>query len=523
MLSGGLEQTVTRPIIITLCKDVMKMLQMDSDTYVQYGDQVLLDSSSTGRNTLSKSLPNKLLSVSVKENPVDGSEVSRMPLHTQTGKFYKDDEAQTSAGTIYKDMELHLEIKFRTKSKADVSAMINRIGLMTADGSYFNRHDLHISYELPPTVGTFIGEVLKIKQSVYPNLTGDEYTEATFDLGRVDRINSMSSLLTKSSYVIREAQTEVIGYIDGELNNREAQEEDQYHVLELTYTIQYLKPIAINIDFPILIYNRTLPDAFTQLNTKPPINPRHFDSYKDLEELLVNFKSFGINYNGYYLTHPPQDDFTQPYELGGYQAVMSLLTLVKDDPVDNKIFNINNIGELHLKQPIIDLLLYDKDNVGKLFESMFYLALYENDRIDHDNPLYLDNDGNVCYTKPLDKSKSYRVFMYLANNPSQLNGKSKVRTLKYLNDEIAKGHNKKIEGSMAYERVSDVEQYKTEELFLDTYFSFFQVSDEVLLDGLNRVSQLTPGEVLFKIKMPDFGWGKLTMQHHTDVSKLIRS
>ena len=112
MLSGGLEQTVTRPIIITLCKDVMSMLQMDKNTYVQYGDQVLINSETQGRDTMSKSLPDKLLSVNVKENPVDGLEVTRVPLKAQTPPFYKDSEVDTSASTVYKDMELNLEIKF---------------------------------------------------------------------------------------------------------------------------------------------------------------------------------------------------------------------------------------------------------------------------------------------------------------------------------------------------------------------------------------------------------------------------
>lgn len=532
MLSGGLEQTVTRPIIITLCKDIMTMLQMDQNTYVQYGDQVLINKSDTGRDTLSKSLPNKLLSVNVKENPVDGLEVSRVPLKAQTPSFYADKETNTSATTIYKDMELHLEVKFRTKSKAEATSMVNRIGLMTADSSYFNRHNLDISYEIPSTVGTFIGEVYKLKKSVYTDLTEEDFSNNSFDMTRIDRINSLSSLMAKSSYVLREAQVDVLGYINGDISNKEAQEEDQYHVVEFTYTISYLKPIAMHISFPILIFNKTLPNSFTGLDNKPLITAKHFESFKDLEELLTKYSTFGINYNGYYLTHPPQDDFTQPYELSGYQTVMSLLTVVDPVNTSNIMFNINNIGGLSFKDSVKELMIFDKDIVGEMFNSLFFFALYENDRINFDNKLFLDEEGNVKHTIPLDITKTYRVFIYVINDATMLSCKSKTRTLKYLNDEIE--YNRELrksldfsaeikkDSSRSHQDVEGVEQVKTKELFLDSYFSFFRVSDETLYNAFSMIPTLSPADILFKIKMPDFGWSKLTLYHHTDVSKLIK-
>lgn len=534
MLSGGLEHTVTRPIIITLCKDVMSMLQMDKDTYVQYGDQVLINNSTQGRDTISKSLPDRLLSVNVKENPVDGLEVTRVPLKAQTPPFYKDDEVSTKASTVYKDMELNLEIKYKAKSKAHITSLLNRISLMTSDSSHFNRHNLEFSYEIPKTVGTFIGEVFKIKKTIKTDLVEEEYTKECLDMNRIDRINSLSSMMAKSSYVIREAQTEVLGYINGEIYDKEATEEGNYHSIDLVYTIQYLKPVAMHIEFPIMIYNKPLPTSFTNLDVKPNINAKYFESYKDLESLLTNYSTFGINYSGFYLTHPPQDDFKQPYELSGYQTLMSLLTIVDPNNTDNVMFNINNLGGMKFKDSVVNFMLHDKEVVGEMFGSLFFFALYENEQINYENKLYLDDDGNVKHTLPLDITKTYRVFIFLINDPTMLTSKSKANTIKFLNNEIelAKEQQNKVsdftaeinkDSSRTHLPNQGVEQVKTEELFIDAYFSFFQVPDEDIYTGFQNIPPLSPSEILFKVKLPDFGWTKLTLHHHTDVSKLIRS
>ena len=534
MLSGGLEQTVTRPIIITLCKDVMSMLQMDKNTYVQYGDQVLINSETQGRDTMSKSLPDKLLSVNVKENPVDGLEVTRVPLKAQTPPFYKDSEVDTSASTVYKDMELNLEIKYKSKSKAQIASLLNRISLMTSDSSHFNRHNLEFSYEIPKTVGTFIGEVCNIKKSVKTDLVEEEYMSETLDMKRIDRINSLSSMMSKSSYVIREAQTEVLGYIKGDIYDKEANEENSYHTTELTYTIQYLKPVAIHIEFPIMIYNKPLPNSFTNLDVKPVIRAKYFESFKDLESLLTNYSTFGINYSGFYLIHPPQDDFTQPYELSGYQTIMSLLTIVNPNDTDNIMFNINNLGGMKFKDSVVNLMLHDKDVIGEMFGSLFFLALYENNQINYENKLYLDETGNVRHTLPLDITKTYRVFIYVINDATMLSCKSKSDTINFLNKEIELAQEQKNsmsnftaeinkDSSRSHPASDGVEQVKTEELFIDTYFSFFQVPDEDIYTGFQNIPQLSPAEILFKVKLPDFGWSKLTLYHHTDVSKLIGS
>ncbi len=534
MLAGGLEQTVTRPIIITLCKDVMVMLQMDKNTYVQYGDQVLINNSDQGRDTMSKAIPDRLLTVNVKENPIDGLEVTRTPLKAQTPPFYKDDEVKTKASTVYKDMELNLEIKYRSKSKAHITSLLNRISLMTSDSSHFNRHNIEFSYEIPKTVGTFIGEVFNIKKEHKPDLVEEDYMDECLDMKRIDRINSLSSVTAKSSYVVREAQTEVLGYINGEIHDKEASEEGNYHTIDLVYTIQYVKPVAIHIEFPILIYNKPLPNSFTNLDVKPIIHSKYFESYKDLESLLTNYSTFGINYSGFYLTHPPQDDFKQPYELSGYQTLMSLLTIVNPTDTTNIMFNINDIGGVKLKDSVIDFLLHDKDVVGTMFDSLFFFALYENDQINYNNKLYLDDEGNVKHTLPLDISKTYRVFIFLINDVTMLSCKSKSSTIDFLNSEIelAKEQQRTMsdftaeinkDSSRSHLPGEGLEQIKTEELFIDTYFSFFQVPDEDIFSGFQNIPQLSPAEILFKVKLPDFGWSKLTLYHHTDVSKLIRS
>ena len=59
-------------------------------------------------------------------------------------------------------------------------------------------------------------------------------------------------------------------------------------------------------------------------------------------------------------------------------------------------------------------------------------------------------------------------------------------------------------------------------LFLDVYLEMFNVTKDEVTNMINKGTTQSPGEVLFKIKIPNYYWPKLTNAHYVRIFKLFR-
>lgn len=530
MLSNGLNITIVKPIVITLANDLIKMLGVKSDTTVKYGDDYIINPSTTGRATMDDNTPSTLLEMTSKHLPVEGTDLSTIPFKSQTGSFYTDEETRTSAETVSKEMELVLSIKYKTKSETEANRIVSNIRLLTADASSFKKHKIALSYELPKTIKTFIHAVYNIKKTVYKDLDLEDFLTNTITK-KIDRINSLDGKVSSGSYVLREQHENVVGYIVGDVGETSSNKENLYNTISLNYRITYFSPLAILINYPISFFNTTLPEPFIDFSYVEPINSSHFKDYEDAEEILAKQTTFGINYNGYYLKYPSFDEFKPMFEAVGYQAIMSVLILY-DGSVDKPLMNINQLPGLTLKDSVRDLIIADKEHVGEKHESLFYIALYENDFINRRIKLYLDNDGNVYSPIKLDMTKTYRIFLYVTDSVNMLKCHTKKRTIDYLNNEIRVNQEKREtdrfeigrikESDRTHGEVVGVEQVERYDLLIDAYFSFFRVPDSVVTNTITSYPTVSPSDVLFKIQIPNYGWNKLSMYHHVNVFKMLK-
>ncbi len=88
-ISNGVEETITRPIIRKVVKDLMSMLNI-SKTEVKYSDETIIEPSSTGRDTSSKGIPKRLIDVKVTEKPDSNEDVAGSTLKEKFGDIYND-------------------------------------------------------------------------------------------------------------------------------------------------------------------------------------------------------------------------------------------------------------------------------------------------------------------------------------------------------------------------------------------------------------------------------------------------
>lgn len=528
-ISSGVNETITRPIIRTVIRDLMKKLNI-SDTEVKYSDETIVTPSDTSRDTSSRGLPNKLIEIKMTESPDSNEDVSGAVLKEKFGDIYRDDEINANASLRYRGTEMTLEITFKSLFSSDIDGLKSVFNTMAADNSNYLRHTLPYRVVLPETFKSLILAIHTIKKTVYPASTLQLYAENTFDSKRLERLNPLSGEVSKAELVISEAQSEVLGYISGTLSDTKEEKEEGYYVINMVYILNYKKPIMVMADYEDYIFNKKLPSAFTlKDNRRPDRNLQYSSNMEDLHELTKKHDAFGIHPDGYYLTYPKNDTFNLDVSPIGYQTVFSLLLTVEDEQ-EIDIFDISNIGGIEFKPHIVDLLKSEGSNVGDLFGSLFYFAVYSGNKV-IDNKVFIDENGIVKLSKPLDKRKSYRIFIFLINRLNVLKDDSVYRIKKFLNAEIEANLEKTrtysklpVEEKMTSdrERVGKGLETIDTETFIDTYFEFFNVPDEEFNNALTRVTVNDTADILFKISLPNYTWGAMTSYHHVNVTRLLK-
>ena len=496
---SGTEETVLKPIVNSVSKDIIDILKLNinSDFVVMYNEIPILKEFYSGPSTQDKSLKSNILEVSVKEEPIQELELTRIPVNPDSVPFFKDEETNTKATTGYRSIKLNFNFSLRSKSRSYITKVLDLLHILKIDGAMHNYHNIQISYQLPNITKKFIKEIIDIKNSYEP-LTISDFMDKTFNKNYLDSYLSLDGDIEKNTLSIKEYQSDVLGYFVGEFTEVEKEKDGIYYSINLNYIIQYQKPISVHMEFPYLIYNKRLSKLFVS----PPKDyiERHFRNHeKELISLLTIHQAFGINKQGYYLTYPRDDEFNIRDPLYGYCPIISLLCIVnKNDPTD--LFNIDNMGTIQFLDVVSEFIKLQKDYVTKYQGSLFYFALYENDCIKSNN-LSMDELGNLKTLKDMDIRNTYRVVISICSDISIVQYPNRQVIIDFLNENIRNG-----KGT----------------LLLDSYLSFFKVELSKVFETYNKQVIKNPGGLLIELQLPDFSWPKLSNQHHTEVYRLLK-
>lgn len=528
VLLSGIDETVIFPVFQSVTKDIAKNINL-ARVPIANKDNTLLEKNN-GATTIDKNLHNTYLQVNYQIEPMPEVEAYRVPIHPDSKPFFKDDDARVKMVTSFRSAKINFEINVKSKSKSTISKVIDLLYHRKLDIDTFDKHNIQISYVVPTMAKKLMLEVFNIKKK-YNDLELSKYLESCLDKKQVDLALSLTGNDFKNSLIVKEYQVDVIGEFIGEFDKMETDKEDLYYVLPLNYQITIQRPLAVHLVYPYIIYNERLTEAFRDKYYKPlDVNVRnHEDS---LHSLLKRYDSFGISKSGYYLKYPSYDEHQINHKLSSYTTIMTLLAKVElSDPYE--LFNIKHLPKIKFKESILNIILENRENISKYLKGLFYFNLYVNEDEIKSDCLVLDEEGNLRTTFPMDIKNTYRVGIHLCDNLSSISNSSRYTIKEYINKEIYDNQDKirklsdfGIESQKVSIRINDnklgEEVYKTEDLFFDIYLELFDVDKDIVTNTINNFGTTqSAGEILFKIKVPDYNWPKLSSVHHVKIFRLF--
>lgn len=439
----GVEETITRPVLILVVSDIKKILGLEKDIFTTYDmkDSLVKKKNQQGKVEGDNTVKNDYITIEYDEESEEDNDTSLIPIRPDFFHIYRDNDLDTTFIPIYHSRKINIRFKFSTKSKGKAYAITNKLRLLTSDQGYYRRHKLEYHYVLSEYVVKLLLHLYNLKYNrINDKVPFEEYLAMTFD-DRLDSTNTLDGVAEKSSLVIREAQTDIPGYIEDDLHNikPEYDEGTGYYTFEFSYSFIYEKPVTLLLKYHILVYNQVIDKMFRTFikdswRVKPDYNkpmteriqPGHDITYVDRTSDV-----FRIRNNNYYITLPDFDNESLPKGEYYLNKMFSVLSIV--DELDRTLlFNLNDIPKIEFKTWMLQYILFsEREFITKKLESIFYIELFE-DRKRSDVVVELLEDGTLRTKTELDLTKTYRVVFNVINDLNLLSFASKKRLKYYL-------------------------------------------------------------------------------------------
>lgn len=424
------QESVTRPIIYTVTRNLFQAMQIPPDTKIFYpgdierGMQPGSELTQTpGVNSLS--FTNKL-TVEVDENYDVDNVLATSVNRPENLIVFRDDLLETIIKPVYSNTDITINFKYRAIDKTTAIRWRDDLRMRTSmmEGSILNIHDLSYHYLIPEEYFVILKEIHRCRETV--DGYGDEY-----DKYLQEHLSTKASKLTtlagtQEAWGVSETQMRVIGYFDFEGFPEAGSKEDDGDTwtISFSYKFKYEKPIACVMMYPLMIHNQLLSPKFrpsiADIERYDSVN-RYAHKYTLSGEAFKFFESHSkIPNTTPGVAIPAFDEFIpSDIPISTLRVFTALVNIDTDNP--NFLLSFKDLGKNYQLHPAILRFMVGEAPfmARKLGLSIFNLSLYRNIYIVNDY-LTVDSDLNVNAIGPLSLRNYYHIRLSVVTDLSLL-------------------------------------------------------------------------------------------------------
>ena len=418
----GIYESITRPVSLSILKDIKDVLYLNPDIRTKLYNQIedFHTMYQSGPLGLTENAPKlEEIKFSVVEETNTDTLITTSTNYIDYKPILHDKDVNAYIKPIYVESIIKFSIKYKSRSKSNVTNFINMLRLSVAETNFLKFHNIEYMFYLHPEILELFLDISRLKHNVTKdNTTYEDYLIKHSD-GRLSIVGGLDGNVSNMNIVAKEKQRDVMGYFESDIIEvkEEYDSNENIWIADFTYTLKYNKPTALVIGYPILIYNQLLPEKYIvmqdnlgdsgKLNYQTTYTNNWFSPFHNTN--VLNKELNKLNFKGKFLNIPSFDSFIPKVNIPYYVAVFSVLVSISEDD-RRSLLNLKDLMDYQLNQDIINCLLNGEwKYISKRYKSVFYLTLYENDKLMPDGILDIDADLNVFATIDLDLTKTYRV------------------------------------------------------------------------------------------------------------------
>lgn len=414
-------ETIIRPVVYnvidqleiltTISRDIRVLFPGQAEVSYQIGSQVDADPSAPTNTFLSQGQ----LSVKVDDNFVEDRVINTAVTQRQNNPIFGDAELGVDIRPIYSFNELVLNFTYRAPDQSTARKFRNDLKMRRTMGRVENLHEIAYSYGVPFEFFSILGELytLREKQAGY-NDTFNNW----FNAHVTKKATVVTNMAGKQPIVvIREQQIGVLGWFDAlvTVDEPERSNDAGAYDVNFTYHVQFDKPLACLMRYPIVVHNQLVPQDYLVDNTiyqlrnrvRAPAWTRFlFDQFTPLYRPVSVLDG---------VQTPVYDDW-RPSQV--YPDTSSLITMMMqvdpNDPTD--LCSLTDLGAYLIDPDILNFLKTEYPYLTEYRASVVNIELYENNSHMGYKALNVDDQLHVSTTFAMDLRKTYHLRMSLVND-----------------------------------------------------------------------------------------------------------
>lgn len=334
--------------------------------------------------------------------------------------IFIDESLFTMMKTSYKLTLNSIEVTFISKSKAAAANWVQAIQRQVSQRSFNPIHTVEYYYPVPREYLFALSKIHELREKVAGyNEDFGKWLKNCFS-------NKMTVITNQAGknvqFVIKEAQTNVIGYYDFSEDPPKPNKEGTAYSISFTYNFYYERPADCIITYPIVIHNQLIPieirddrkieDLYPQLYTLTESGTAlaHFNAYNRNEPRFNPFSGIAV---------PHYDDWYPSYSLPDYESMMRVASCI--DPKQPRwVGTINDISPYVYKPHIVQYMKDEYKWLGKRTENLFLVSLHRWNQLYATIDLIFDPELNVFTDQDMNLRDMWHLDTDICNDISVL-------------------------------------------------------------------------------------------------------
>ena len=421
---SGTEQSVLRPIIMDMVKQIQDVTKIATDTLILFpGDieKTYQPGSTIDKPTEDRSrfLNNNMIHIEVDEDYNRDAVLSTAVTRPEHVPIFVDNKLRVVIRPVYSPTTVSINFKFRSKSKSTISRWRNDIRMRISMMRDVNLHQISYHYLIPDDIIRVLTEVHRLREAVAPYNESFATYLTTNSTTRLTELSNQSGIDTKLG--IAETQMRIVGYFDfdGVPDKIEQDTESDTYIGSFTYKFNFDKPIACNMIYPVMIHNQIL-----DTNFRPPEESYNLDnqiasyseSFGALSYFEITNKMDKLTGKSPGVILPPFDEFVPSSVVVDTSPIFSALCQISDED-KRTLINLKELDFILIDADILDfIMLSEYPFLRDPYKSILHVDLYKNNSISNRPGVNVDKDLNVIADEDLDFRINYRVRFSLVTN-----------------------------------------------------------------------------------------------------------
>lgn len=424
--------SITRPIAISVIKDMVKNLGLNKDTSIIFPG--LADQVPTNGTTTDNATPNtpvnmptrQQATINVTETFADHTARSENPHYIDAYPVFLDKELGVMVKPVYNTKQMDIGVLLRAQDATTVRRWFIQLKDMITRDFQTGAHLVNYSYVVPEGIMLLLMELYAKRETIAPY--GDsisKYINSHF----TDRFTIDTNQAGKANTpLIREEQTMIHAWFELDQTNPEQPQKNNNTgewEIELNYKFYYSKVEKLVIDYPIVVHNQQIDTKFINLANLPAFEHNYLQRTTDARLPLNHFlghRDYG-NQNSIDpgLPIPWYDDWTIPDGLyNGKTEASFLRVLTLADSTTKTLLNLTDLGDFKISLAMIRYMQRRPMSLARLHDNVFTVRIFRDHNLLDMSKTIIDDDLNISHTWDYNLRNVYHMSMTLLTDPSLL-------------------------------------------------------------------------------------------------------